>query len=148
MSLPSSLLHAAESERKFTSTIWLTKVLSMEKDCTKSAGQKVKKVLFRRRKWPFSSSEKCYFRRNICGSFPGPVRSRVAWLSGIADLRPDKHKWELQACLSAQKSPTANQHIIRSPHILWYRNVDDPTKAVVRIFNFCVIEVLIPIPKP
>ena len=53
-------------------TIWLRKVLSMEKDCTESASQKVKKVLLRRRKLPFSSSEKCYFRRNICGSFPGP----------------------------------------------------------------------------
>jgi len=45
----------------------------MEKDCTESAGQKVKKVLLQRRKLPFSSSEKCYFWRNICGSFPGPV---------------------------------------------------------------------------
>jgi hypothetical protein len=75
MSLPSSLLRGAESEKNFTSTIWLTKVLSTEKDCTESAGQTVKKVLFRRRKWPFSSSEKCYFRRNICGSFPGPSTS-------------------------------------------------------------------------
>ena len=43
-----------------------------EKDLAKSVDQKVKKVLFWRRKLPFSSSEKCYFRRNICGSFPGP----------------------------------------------------------------------------
>ena len=41
-------------------------------DCTESASQKVKNVLLRRRKWPFSSSENCYFWRNICGSFLGP----------------------------------------------------------------------------
>jgi hypothetical protein len=46
MSLPSSLLCGAESEKNFASTIWLTKKLSTEKDCTESAGQTVKKVLF------------------------------------------------------------------------------------------------------
>jgi hypothetical protein len=30
-------------------------------------------VLFRRRKSPFSSSKRCYFRRDLIGSFPGPV---------------------------------------------------------------------------
>ena len=33
-------------QQNFHLTIWLRKVLSMEKDCTESAGQQVKKVLF------------------------------------------------------------------------------------------------------
>src|ERR1700683_4657523 len=54
-------------------SIWLRKVLSTDKDCTESASQKVRKVLFWTRKLPFSSSEKCYFQTNICRSFLGPT---------------------------------------------------------------------------
>src|SRR5882757_5272824 len=86
------LLHLAECQnacvlqclQKISSPpIWLPEVLSTEKDFAKSAGQEVKKVLFRRKKLPFSSSEKCYFRRNICGSFSGPI---LIWRFQIRDL--------------------------------------------------------------
>ena len=52
--------------------LWLTKVLSMEKDPVQNTSWKIPKVLFQRRNWPFSSSEKCHFQRNICGSFLRP----------------------------------------------------------------------------
>ena len=47
-----SLLRAAESEKNFTSTIWLTKVLSAEKDCDgqKSAIPEKEMAIFELRK--------------------------------------------------------------------------------------------------
>ena len=50
MSLPSRLSTCGRVCKNVRLIIWLRKVLSTEKDCTKSAGQKVTKVLFRRRK--------------------------------------------------------------------------------------------------
>ena len=71
--------------------IWLPKVLSTDKDSTKSASQMVKKVLFRTRKLPFSSSERCYFRTNICGSFPGPVLIEQSPLLGLRRIDKKSH---------------------------------------------------------
>ena len=68
--------------------ICLRKVLFMEKDSAKSAGQNVPKVLFRRQKSPFLGSEKCYFRRNIC-RFLGPVLLLLSPRLTVCKLQDD-----------------------------------------------------------
>jgi hypothetical protein len=114
-------------QKIFHKSIWLRKVLSTEKDFTESATWKVKKVLFRRRKLPFSSSEKSYFRRNICESFSGPASSvsseRAFSSAGITiSKRRNRLKGDIVEALQCLKCMIRKNLIFRQ----------DPTSTIAK----------------